>query len=89
MNIFLWVLFGVAAGVVAHISDEREAAGGVLGAMMLGILGAVGGGIVATFLFGIPLVSVSFDLVSFIIAIVGSILLLLVHRTVFVKTYRE
>lgn len=81
MNIFIWSLFGLIAGMVAHILDNRPARGGVTGAIAFGMLGALVGGFVANYLFGIELMR--FDLVSLLIAVFGSLTILLVHRTVF------
>ncbi len=81
MNIFIWLLFGLIAGMVAHLLDNRPARGGITAAIAFGMLGAFVGGLAANYLFGVQLMR--FDLVSLLIAVFGSITILLVHRTVF------
>lgn len=78
MNIIAWVVFGLIAGVIANILDPRPAQGGALGAIVLGIAGALVGGFVANLLFGFTITG--FDLTSFIIAVLGSLLLLYIGR---------
>lgn len=78
MNILAWVLFGLIAGVIANMIDPRPAQGGVLGAIVLGIVGALLGGFLANLLFGVGVTG--FDLTSFIIAVAGSLLVLMVGR---------
>ncbi len=81
MNIFIWLLFGLIAGMVAHLLDSRPARGGITAAIAFGMLGAFIGGLAANYLFGVQLMR--FDLVSLLIAVFGSLTILLVHRTVF------
>lgn len=81
MNVVAWVVFGAVAGVVAHYSDTREARGGLLMAVFVGIIGAVLGGFAANIILGSVLLP--FDLSSFVLAISGSLIILLIHRTIF------
>lgn len=83
MNIIAWTVFGILAGIVAHYSDNREAKGGktLVGAILVGILGALSGGLFAMVLFGE--ITSSFDIFSFILAISASLIILLIHRSVF------
>jgi uncharacterized membrane protein YeaQ/YmgE (transglycosylase-associated protein family) len=83
MNVVLWLIFGVIAGIIAHRADEEHAAGGIVGAILLGMFGAAGGGFIATMLFGQELFS--FTLFPFVLAMVSCIFLLLIHRTVFIQ----
>lgn len=82
-----WVLFGILAGAVAHWTDERPAKGGFWGAITFGIAGALIGGIAANYIFGGKLLS--FDLLALIIVICGTLSVLLIHRTVFLKERLE
>jgi uncharacterized membrane protein YeaQ/YmgE (transglycosylase-associated protein family) len=76
MNIILWILFGAIAGWVSSLIMGRNSS--VVGDIILGIIGAFVGGWLAT-LFGASGVS-GFNLYSFIVAILGSILVVWVAR---------
>lgn len=78
MNLIAWVLLGLVAGVVANLIDPASSKGGLLGAVVLGIGGAVVGGFLASLLFGVGIAS--FDISSLIIAVLGSLLILWVAR---------
>lgn len=79
MNIIFWIAFGLIAGFVANVFDPRPARGGLLGMLVLGILGAVLGGFLGDLLFGVGVTG--FNLSSFIVAVVGSLILLFVGRS--------
>ena len=74
MNILSWILFGLIVGIVANALDPAEEQGGLLGAILLGIAGALIGGFLANLLFGIGVTG--FDISSFIIAVAGSLVVL-------------
>lgn len=78
MNILAWILFGLIAGVIANVVDPRPSQGGILGAIVLGIVGALVGGFLANLIFGIGIAG--FDFTSMLIAIAGSLLVLMVGR---------
>lgn len=78
MEIFGWIVFGLIAGIIANLIDPSPDAGGILGAIVLGILGAVVGGFLANLLLGAQITG--FNAPSFIIAILGSLLLLFISR---------
>lgn len=78
MNILTWVLFGLVAGVIANAIDPHPAKGGLLGAIVLGVLGALVGGFLASVLFGVGVTG--FDFPSLAIAVLGSLLLLFLGR---------
>jgi uncharacterized membrane protein YeaQ/YmgE (transglycosylase-associated protein family) len=78
MNLFTWIVFGLIVGIIAELVDHQPARGGLFGAVLLGIVGAVVGGFMANTLFGL---SVSgFDFTSLAIATVGSLLVLSLGR---------
>lgn len=78
MSTISWIIFGLIAGTVANIIDPRPSSGGVIGAIILGIVGALVGGFLANLVLGLDITG--FNLTSFIIAIAGSLLLLYVGR---------
>ena len=73
-NIISWIIFGLIAGGLAKWIMPGKDPGGILITMLLGIAGAVVGGFIGRAL-GLGGVS-GFNLGSFIIAILGSLLLL-------------
>ncbi len=83
MNILAWLLFGLIAGVIANTIDPQPERGGILGAIVLGILGSLVGGFLSSLIFGVGING--FDLQSFAIAVLGSLLLLFVQRA-FLRT---
>lgn len=78
MNVIGWTLFGLIAGTIANAVDPRPSSGGILGAVVLGIVGAMVGGFLANILLGLDVTG--FNLTSFVVAIAGSLLLLFVGR---------
>lgn len=78
MNILSWILFGLIAGIIANLIDPRPAQGGILGAIVLGIVGALLGGFLANLFFGLEITG--FNITSFIIAVAGSLLVLVIGR---------
>lgn len=78
MNILAWILFGLIVGVVANFIDPAPSKGGLLGSVVLGVLGALLGGFLGDLLFGVGVTG--FNPSSFIIAVIGSLVLLFVGR---------
>jgi len=60
--------------------DPQPSSGGMFGAVILGILGAVIGGFLGNLLFGVGVTG--FNISSFIVAILGSLLLLFAGRAI-------
>ena len=78
MGLLSWIVFGLIAGAVAKFLMPGRDPGGCIITIIIGVIGAVLGGYLATLL-GFGGIS-GFDLRSFCIAVVGSILLLLIWR---------
>lgn len=79
-GILSWVLFGLVAGVIAKLLMPGRDMGGCVVTVVIGIAGALLGGWLAT-LFGFGGIS-GFDLRSLVIAVIGSVLLLLIFRSI-------
>ncbi len=80
MGILGWILLGLLAGTIARaIIPGRTEPGGCIGTTAVGILGALIGGFIATAL-DIGEIDEFFDLGTWLIAIGGSVLLLLLIR---------
>lgn len=85
MGVIAWLIFGLIVGVVANIIDPRPEQGGILGAIVLGIVGALVGGWLGNLLFSTPVTG--FNLPSFLVAIGGSLLVLFVARALTRRAY--
>ena len=81
MGIITWIIFGLIAGVIAKLIMPGRDGGGFILTCILGIIGAVVGGWLAT-LFGIGGDISGFNLHSFLVAVVGAIVVLGVFRLV-------
>jgi len=82
MNVFAWILFGLIAGGIAKFIMPGKDPGGCLITSVLGIVGSLLGGALGRYVFGIGPVT-GFNLQSFGLAILGSILLLVLFRLIF------
>jgi uncharacterized membrane protein YeaQ/YmgE (transglycosylase-associated protein family) len=80
VNLLLWALFGLIAGVVAKFigkRPERSDPMGILTTILLGIAGAVVGGWLSSVLFGWDVNS--FSIAGFAVAVVGALVLLFLY----------
>jgi uncharacterized membrane protein YeaQ/YmgE (transglycosylase-associated protein family) len=80
MGILSWIVLGLVAGALAKLIMPGDDPGGIIVTILIGIAGAIVGGFIAT-QFGWGEVT-SFDLRSLLIAIGGSMLLLLGYRLI-------
>ncbi len=80
MGILSWIVLGLIAGALAKFLMPGQDPGGCVITVIIGIVGALLGGFLATQL-GYGGIS-GFDLRSFVIAILGSILLLILWRLI-------
>lgn len=81
MGILLWIIFGALVGWIASmIMGTNEEQGAILN-IVVGIIGALLGGFVAN-MFGMEGVS-GFNLSSFLVALVGAIILLALVKLFF------
>jgi len=80
MGILLWIIFGLIVGAIARYLVPGEGPGGIIGDIIIGIVGALIGGFVYG-LFGHAGVT-GFNIWSFICAIIGAVVLLLIIRAI-------
>ena len=80
MGILAWIVFGLIAGALAKFLMPGNDPGGCVVTTIIGIIGALLGGFLATQL-GYGGIS-GFDFRSFIVAVIGSILLLIIWRLI-------
>lgn len=79
MGIIGWILLGLLAGAIAKLILPGDDPGGFIVTMLIGIAGALVGGFIASAL-NIGHLGDFFDLGTWLIAIAGSILLLVLYR---------
>jgi uncharacterized membrane protein YeaQ/YmgE (transglycosylase-associated protein family) len=79
VGIISWIVFGLIAGAIAKFIMPGKDPGGCIGTIIIGVLGAVIGGFIASELLDLGTVT-GFDLYSFGIAILGAIILLILYR---------
>lgn len=78
MGIIAWIVFGLIAGIIAKLIMPGKDPGGFFITILIGIAGALVGGFLAS-LFGLGGVS-GFNFGSFVVAVLGAILLLFIYR---------
>ena len=78
MNIFLWIVVGLVTGSMARKLMPGPAAGGIVIAILIGLTGAISGGVLGTFIFGNS--GDSSKLSSVLMAINGALYPLFLYR---------
>ena len=79
MGIIGWILLGLLAGAIAKAILPGDDPGGFIVTTLIGIAGAIVGGLIASAL-NVGDIDEFFDLGTWLIAIGGSMLLLLAYR---------
>ena len=79
MGILVWIVFGLIAGLIAKLLMPGKDPGGFIVTILLGIAGALVGGFIGQAL-GFGSVD-GFNFGSLVIAVLGSIVLLIAYRT--------
>jgi uncharacterized membrane protein YeaQ/YmgE (transglycosylase-associated protein family) len=74
MGIILWIIFGALAGWIASLIMHTDAEQGGMANIIVGIVGAVIGGFVMSFIGDSGVTG--FNLYSLLVAVLGSIILL-------------
>jgi uncharacterized membrane protein YeaQ/YmgE (transglycosylase-associated protein family) len=82
MGIIGWIVLGLIAGAIAKAILPGDDPGGIIVTMIIGIVGALLGGFLAQVLFGNDTVDEFFDLSTWLTAIIGAIILLVLYRVV-------
>lgn len=78
MGVLGWIILGLVAGAIAKAVHSGDEPGGLLGTFLVGLVGAVAGGLIASAV-GIGSVSSFFSLGTWLIAIGGALLLLVIY----------
>ncbi len=82
MGIIAFIILGALAGVIAKAILPGDDPGGFIVTTIIGIVGAILGGLIAGVLFDADPLDEFFDISTWLTAIVGSIILLLIYRVV-------
>jgi uncharacterized membrane protein YeaQ/YmgE (transglycosylase-associated protein family) len=82
MGIIAFIILGLLAGAIAKALLPGDDPGGIIVTAIIGIVGALLGGFVAAALFDADPMDEFFDISSWLTAIVGAIVLLIVYRLV-------
>ncbi len=81
MGIIGFVILGLVAGAIAKAVHKGEEPGGFLGTLVVGVLGAVAGGLIASAV-GLGGLGSFFSIGTWLIAIGGAFLLLVLYDAV-------
>jgi uncharacterized membrane protein YeaQ/YmgE (transglycosylase-associated protein family) len=78
MGILGWIVLGLIAGAIAKLILPGRQGGGWIITIVLGIVGAILGGFLGNLLFGVEL-GTFFDLRTWLLAIGGALVVLLIY----------
>jgi uncharacterized membrane protein YeaQ/YmgE (transglycosylase-associated protein family) len=78
MGIVAWLVLGLVAGALAKFIMPGRQGGGIILTIVLGVIGAVVGGLIGTYVLHFGTVS-AFDLRSIAIAVGGALLVLFLY----------
>lgn len=79
MGVLGWIVLGLIAGAIAKLIHKGAEPGGVLGTLAVGVAGALLGGLIASVV-GIGGIGTFFSVGTWIIAILGALLLLVIYN---------
>jgi len=82
MGIIAFIILGLIAGAIAKALLPGDDPGGWIVTAIIGVAGALLGGLLASALFGAHPLDEFFDISTWLTAIVGSIVLLVIYRLV-------
>lgn len=81
MGFLGWILLGLAAGAIAKAILPGRSDGGWFATLILGVVGAIVGGWLGSWLFHTPLQNF-FNLTTWALAILGSVIVLAIYGAV-------
>ena len=82
MSVIAWIVLGLVAGVIAKSLLGGRVRHGVMVTIVIGIVGALAGGWAASNVFHVAVDGGFFDLSTWVVAILGSVVLLLIYQLV-------
>ncbi|MER5671075.1 GlsB/YeaQ/YmgE family stress response membrane protein [Pseudonocardia alni] len=81
MGIIAWIVLGLIAGAIAKAIMPGKDPGGIIVTLILGVVGALLGGWIGSAVFGVGLGGF-FNISTWLLAIVGSLILLGIYRLI-------
>jgi uncharacterized membrane protein YeaQ/YmgE (transglycosylase-associated protein family) len=82
MGIIAFIILGLIAGAIAKALLPGDDPGGFIVTAIIGVVGALLGGFLATAIFGAHPLDEFFDISTWLTAIIGAIILLVIYRLV-------
>jgi uncharacterized membrane protein YeaQ/YmgE (transglycosylase-associated protein family) len=82
LGIIAFIILGLLAGIIAKAILPGDDPGGIIVTTLIGIAGAIIGGFLAAALFGAHPLDEFFDISTWLTAIIGAIILLLIYRLI-------
>jgi uncharacterized membrane protein YeaQ/YmgE (transglycosylase-associated protein family) len=82
MGIIAFLILGLIAGAIAKAILPGDDPGGIIVTMIIGVVGALLGGFLAGLIFDTDPMDEFFDISTWLTAIIGSIILLVIYRAV-------
>ena len=82
MGIIAFIILGLLAGIIAKAILPGDDPGGLIVMTIIGVVGAILGGFLAGMLFNADPLDEFFDISTWVTAIVGAIVLLVIYRVV-------
>lgn len=81
MGIIAWIVLGLLAGAIAKLIMPGKDPGGIIVTLIIGVVGALLGGWIGSAVFGVGLQNF-WSIQTWLIAIVGSLVLLGIYRLI-------
>lgn len=81
MGIIAWIVLGLIAGAIAKAIMPGKDPGGIIITLILGAVGALLGGWIGSAVFGVGLGGF-FNISTWLLAIVGALILLAIYRVI-------
>ncbi|MPZ89417.1 MAG: GlsB/YeaQ/YmgE family stress response membrane protein [Nitriliruptorales bacterium] len=82
MGIIAFLILGLLAGAIAKFLLPGDDPGGILVTMLIGVVGAILGGFLAGLIFDVQPIDEFFSISTWVTAIIGALILLLIYRAV-------
>jgi uncharacterized membrane protein YeaQ/YmgE (transglycosylase-associated protein family) len=82
MGLIAFLILGLLAGAIAKALLPGDDPGGIIVTMIIGVVGALLGGFLAGLIFDVDPMDEFFDISTWLTAIIGSIVLLLIYRAI-------
>lgn len=82
MGIIAFLVLGLLAGLIARAMLPGAESGGLLITMVLGVIGAIGAGLLAGVLFDINPVDEFFDVSTWVASIIGAVVVIAIYESI-------